>query len=448
MMLAAWAICMALFVRWNPDMVYYMLRWVVYMYLLPFTFISMIMARKDSYILEENLLIDNFVLPLGIDVRIVQVAAVIWLIAILVNLVRHIWMTAKRNSFLRGNIPEDDPQAMLMFEEVKNELNMDCEIILERNDMLESPVAVGIWKKYVLLPYEHYEPHELRMIFTHELLHLKKQDLVYKLLAVIVVLIHSFNPCAYLLGSLLNFWSEQDCDARAIERIEKHGITASEYFDLILQFQDKNDHIRRSEFLFSMLFERRRALERRIDFMKKYGKNRKSTPRIITALMVTAFVMFGSGTAYAAGMAIADANDELYKENMEVDSMGGVLNEEDTKPFIVKPVDDPDVVIVEMKDVIATYGTDSFDWTIPVGTRYVTGLKWMSKGTEVTVSVTVSPSDCTFWYGLMDPNDNCSVRETTRGGSATFTTTSTGFHRIMVENRGSKEIRAVGGYSY
>ena len=178
--------------------------------------------------------------------------------------------------------------------------------------------------------------------------------------------------------------------------------------------------------------------------MKKYGKNRRSTPRIVTALLVMAFVMIGSGTAYAAGMSLADADDELYKENMQVDFETGV----ETKPFVVTPADDLGVVIVEMDDVFATYGMDTFDWTIPVGTRYVTGLKWMSKGTVVQIAVNVSPSSCTYWFGLMDPNDNCTVHETTGAGSGSFTCGSTGFYRIMVENRSQKEIRAAGSYNY
>ena len=161
-----------------------------------------------------------------------------------------------------------------------------------------------------------------------------------------------------------------------------------------------------------------------------------------------AFILISTISAYAAGVKLADVNDELYKKNMEVDTVSGVINDEAGVPFIVKPADDPGVEIVEVQDMLNQCGMDNFDWTIKVGTRYTTTLKWMSKGTEVTISVTVDPTDCTFWYGLMDPNDNCSVREAKRGGSATFTTTSTGFHRIMVENRSKKEIRAGGYYNY
>ena len=179
--------------------------------------------------------------------------------------------------------------------------------------------------------------------------------------------------------------------------------------------------------------------------MMKFGKNRKRASRFVTAAIAMAFILISTISAYAAGMKLADVNDELYKKNMEV-----AVDTEDIeeKPFIVTPADDPGVVIIEVEDMLDLCGTDNFEWTIKPGTRMTTGLKWMSKGTEVQLSVTVTPSDCTYWLGLMDPNDNCNVFERTGPSAGTLTTKSSGFHRIMVENRSKKEIKACGYYSY
>lgn len=429
-------------------MIYHTLKWIIVMYLVPVVFLAMIAVRHDCYIQEENFSIKSFVMPLGINIIIVYALAILWLVATIVTLIRCIIMILKKHSILRGNIPEDDPQAVIVFEEVKEALNMKCKVTLERNDLQLSPITFGIRNKYVVLPYEHYEPEELRIIFMHELLHIKKHDLVYKLLAVIAMAIQSFNPFVYLLERMISFWSEQDCDARVLDYMEPEGLTSNYYFDLIFRFSDKDEHVRRSAFIFSMLIGRKYDFERRVTFMKKFGKNRKRASRFVTAAIAMAFILISTISAYAAGMKLADVNDELYKKNMEVDTVSGVINDEAGVPFIVTPADDPGVVIVEVEDMLGVCGMDNFDWTIKAGTRLTTGLKWMSKGTEVTISVTVDPTDCTFWYGLMDPNDNCSVREAQKGGSATFTTTSTGFHRIMVENRSKKEIRAGGYYNY
>ena len=444
-MFLGWMLFSVICLVWKPHMIYHTLKWIIVMYLVPVAFIAVMVARRNSYIREDNLLTDNIVIPLGVNIIIVYALAILWLVATIVTLIRCIIMILKKHSILRGNIPEDDPQAAIVFEEVKEALNMKCKVTLERNDLQLSPITFGIRNKYVVLPYEHYEPEELRIIFMHELLHIKKHDLVYKLLAVIAMAIQSFNPFVYLLERMISFWSEQDCDARVLEYMEPEGLTSNHYFDLIFRFSDKDEHVRRSAFIFSMLIGRKYDFERRVTFMKKFGKNRKRASRFVTAAIAMAFILISTISAYAAGMKLADVNDELYKKNMEVNTDA---NDVELKSFIVTPADDPGVVIVEVEDMLDSCGMDNFDWTIKAGTRMTTGLKWMSKDTEVTISVTVDPSDCTFWYGLMDPNDNCNVCETTKGGSHTFTTKSTGFHRIMVENRSKKEIRAGGYYNY
>ena len=444
-MFLGWMVFSVICLVWKPHMIYHTLKWIIVMYLVPVVFLAMVVVRHDCYIQEENFSIKSFVMPLGINIIIVYALAILWLVATIVTLIRCIIMILKKHSILRGNIPEDDPQAAIVFEEVKEALNMKCKVTLERNDLQLSPITFGIRNKYVVLPYEHYEPEELRIIFMHELLHIKKHDLVYKLLAVIAMAIQSFNPFVYLLERMISFWSEQDCDARVLEYMEPEGLTSNHYFDLIFRFSDKDEHVRRSAFIFSMLIGRKYDFERRVTFMMKFGKNRKRASRFVTAAIAMAFILISTISAYAAGMKLADVNDELYKKNMEVNTD---VNDVELKSFIVTPADDPDVVIIEMEDMLDLCGMDTFDWTIKAGTRMTTGLKWMSKDTEVTISVTVDPSDCTFWYGLMDPNDNCNVCETTKGGSHTFTTKSTGFHRIMVENRSKKEIRAAGSYNY
>ena len=152
-------------------MIYHTLKWIIVMYLVPVVFLAMIAVRHDCYIQEENFSIKSFVMPLGINIIIVYALAILWLVATIVTLIRCIIMILKKHSILRGNIPEDDPQAVIVFEEVKEALNMKCKVTLERNDLQLSPITFGIRNKYVVLPYEHYEPEELRIIFMHELLH-------------------------------------------------------------------------------------------------------------------------------------------------------------------------------------------------------------------------------------------------------------------------------------
>ena len=197
-----------------------------------------------------------------------------------------------------------------------------------------------------------------------------------------------------------------------------------------------------------MLFEDRGILERRVEFMNKYGKKNKKTPKVVTAALVMAFILTSTCTSYAAGVEIAQKNDEVFKETQEINMSELAEASDNLEQFTVSAEDNALVVEYCPEDDIALCDGKSFDWTIPVGTRYTTTQKWFSKGTQVTIAVTVSPSDVTYWFGLMYPNGSSTVSETKGGASNTFEVPSSGFYRVMVENRGSKEIHAFGGYSY
>lgn len=447
-MLFIWWICKLLFVRWNPDMIYYTLRWVAVMFLLPTAFSAILLVRRKSYILEDRSLLSYFVFPMNFEEKSFYFVVGIWFMATIINFIRFTIQSMTKWQFCKGNIPEDDPQAMILFEQMKKELHIKGNITLLRNDLLVSPIVIGIFRRFVILPYQHYEPEELRVIFTHELLHFKKHDLIYKALSIIIVTFQSFNPPAYMLNHLIDLWSEQDCDRKTLARLESEGLTSKDYFALIWKCSDPYMRRSRDMFLFSMLNESREMFERRVDFMEKYGNNKKKTSKLATAMLVASFVLASTTTAYAAGTKTANVNDEMFKQTQVV----GIDNEwvavEKAEPFMVSAEENALVTEICPNDELMVITGDSFDWSVPVGTRYVTPQKWLSKGTKVSIAVTVTPSDCTYWYGLMYPSGSSSVCEITGASAAVFEVPSSGFYRILVENRSNSEIRAVGGYQY
>ena len=418
------------------------------MFLLPVTFLALLISRRRSYILEDRDILSNFVFPINFATKYLYIVAGIWFIATVVNVIIFIRKSKKRHELLSGNIPEDDSLAMDLFEDMKIELGIRGKVELCRNDMLTSPIVTGIFRHKVILPYEHYEKNELRVIFMHELTHVRKHDLVYKALTILIVALQSFNPCAYKLIHLLNRWSEQDCDRKSVERLEKEGVSSKDYFKVIWESVEPENREKRDIYIFSMLFEDKGILERRVEFMNKYGKKNKKTPKIVTAALVMTFILASTCTSYAAGVEIAQKNDEVFKETQVVGVEKYSVAAQSGEEFMVSAEDNALVVEYCPEEVIAPYAGNTFDWVIPVGTRYTTTQKWFSKGTEVSIAVTVSPSDVTYWFGLMYPNGSSSVCEISGVGSHTFTVPSSGFYRVMVENRGSKEITALGAYSY
>ena len=62
------------------------------------------------------------------------------------------------------------------------------------------------------MPYIEYTNDELELIFKHELTHLKRFDIWYKLLLVASNTVHWFNPFVYIMRKLANRDIEYTCD--------------------------------------------------------------------------------------------------------------------------------------------------------------------------------------------------------------------------------------------
>ena len=66
------------------------------------------------------------------------------------------------------------------------------------SDKVKTPAVYGIIKPKIILPTE-YDANKLNFILMHEKAHIKRKDNFIRLLALIVVCFHWFNPFAWLM---------------------------------------------------------------------------------------------------------------------------------------------------------------------------------------------------------------------------------------------------------
>lgn len=99
-----------------------------------------------------------------------------------------------------------------LFEKVKNEMKIKRKIEVYRCGLIASPMCIGFIKPKIIMPYTEYTNDELELIFKHELTHLKRFDIWYKLLLVASNTVHWFNPFVYIMRKLANRDIEYTCD--------------------------------------------------------------------------------------------------------------------------------------------------------------------------------------------------------------------------------------------
>ena len=147
------------------------------------------------------------------------------------------------------------------------------------SDKITSPAVYGVFREKIILPRE-YEAVDLKFIFMHENAHIRRKDNLWRILAIITVCIHWFNPLAWLLLKSFLMNSELACDEAVLKKCSESE--AKDYAKTLLNCaENKNLYV--SAFGGAKL---RVRIERIISYKK------------LSALSVTAFATFAATVAY------------------------------------------------------------------------------------------------------------------------------------------------------
>ena len=104
--------------------------------------------------------------------------------------------------------------AGILFQEESN-IKKDVKLIC--SEYCESPITIGVLSPTVLFPIWdkdcQMDDELCEYMITHELVHIKHNDILIKLVGLLVIAIHWFNPFVYLLVAELSCISEMYCDS-------------------------------------------------------------------------------------------------------------------------------------------------------------------------------------------------------------------------------------------
>lgn len=211
---------------------------------------------------------------------------------------------------------------------------------------IPGPMVVGVVKPLLLLPDEKYDEIKLKMIFSHEMTHMKRRDTLFKLLLMIVSAIHWFNPFVHMMFRRASRDIEISCDTKAL--IGADHEEKKLYSLMILDMASQRCGIRLSSFITSF-GTGKESLEIRINNIFNSTKKKKGYIPLILVIFIAIF--FGSAmqinypTAYAEetknAVSFNENNNELNmnipenSKSMEVmteaKAMNANINEEDVQ---------------------------------------------------------------------------------------------------------------------
>lgn len=172
-----------------------------------------------------------------------------------------------------------------------------------RSARAASPLSMGVLRPRIILPEEtDVSDERLRYILVHEYIHVRRFDMLWKLLALCGLCIHWFNPMAWAMLFLLNRDLELSCDEMVLRYTA--GADRAEYAGSLLDMTEQN----RSFSLIHNYFGKN-AIEERIFSIMKYKKT--SILSLISASVIVA------GTAAVFATSAQAGNSHISPEEQD-----------------------------------------------------------------------------------------------------------------------------------
>lgn len=225
-----------------------------------------------------------------------------------------------------------------IFLQVKKELHIKRQVKLKCSGYCQSPVTCGVLFPVIYFPdyrERKQDDSSLRYMVKHELLHIKRNDILMRYLGLLVVAVHWFNPLSYFLAYELSGIGEMYCDSGVLEGEGEEG--RKKYGELLLQTAMRKEPDKRCSFFVGMAGTRqKKIMKRRIIEMKA-----KRTNQIVLSILAMVFVGMAGGItafAYEPPQTVQDAGDDRLESNWmmndSVVSDGWYLDENEKPPVI------------------------------------------------------------------------------------------------------------------
>ena len=148
------------------------------------------------------------------DLAPLDIAAFVWAAACLAIILFTLisYMCFVISVYKRGNILRDDAWIRRQISAQAREFHIKRAVTAVIYPAADSPMIIGFFRPVLILPDMAYSEKELFYIIKHELIHVKRGDVYFKLLFTVVRAVHWFNPLIWLMHREASIDMEIACD--------------------------------------------------------------------------------------------------------------------------------------------------------------------------------------------------------------------------------------------
>ena len=107
------------------------------------------------------------------------------------------------------------------------------------SDRITTPLTLGVLSPKIIFPkiFKLSDNTKIKYVLTHELIHIKRLDNLWKIIILIVVSVHWFNPFVWIMYSLFNRDVELACDEKVVTLLGE--TTKKEYVMTLVDLAEK-----------------------------------------------------------------------------------------------------------------------------------------------------------------------------------------------------------------
>ena len=193
---------------------------------------------------------------------------------------------------------------------------------IRQTETIAAPLSYGVIRPVILMPKntEWKNIYQLRYVLEHEYVHIRRLDMLTKLIMIAAVCIHWFNPLVWVMYILFNRDLELSCDETVVRRFGMD--IKSVYATALISMEEKKSGLTPLCNSFS-----KNAIEERIRAIMKIKKTSKF------AVMISALLVIGVTGGFATSASSLEKNTETAQENGETTVALNEVNIREDEPL-------------------------------------------------------------------------------------------------------------------
>ncbi len=253
----------------------------------------------------------------GSSISMLDILSFVWMFGSLTLISVHLvsYFYYKRQIYKKGRIVKNR-EVLCQLLKLKCELHIKCTVPVIEYPEAASPMLIGFFHHILVLPTEQYDSEELFFILKHELIHLKRGDIYFKLLFVVANVVHWFNPLVWIMQKEAAVDMELSCDERVTK--DTDYVTRKAYTETLLSTLHKQSSKKTA--LSTQFYGGKQIMKKRFkNILAKKGK-KNGIAVLICAIILTVSL----GTLVGCSVTKENTNDgvgSLEAENVSDESI-------------------------------------------------------------------------------------------------------------------------------